>query len=77
MSGAISTRRLEVDGENAAQFLCLPAVSLEMSRLFLEHLAASDPEAEHMVIWDQAGFHPNPDIHALPERVHLMSIAAL
>jgi len=49
---------LEVDGENAAEFLCLPGVSLEMSHLFLAHLSAQDPQAEHVVIWDQAGFHP-------------------
>jgi len=35
---------LEVDGKPAAQFLCLPRVDLEMSRLFLEHLAALDPQ---------------------------------
>ena len=65
---------LEVDGKNAAEFLCLPAVSLEMSDLFLRHLAASDPEAEHVVIWDQAGFHPKTGLHALPERVHLVPL---
>ena len=65
---------LEVDGENAAEFLCLPEVSLEMSSLFLKHLAASDPGAEHIVIWDQAGFHPKPEIHTVPERVHLVSL---
>ena len=65
---------LEVDGENAAEFLCLPEVSLEMSGLFLEHLAASDPDAEHIVIWDQAGFHPKPELHAVPEHVHLVSL---
>jgi transposase len=65
---------LEVDGPNAAEFLCLPEVSLEMSDLFLRHLAASDPEAEHIVIWDQAGFHPKPEQHPLPERVHLVSL---
>lgn len=65
---------LEVDGQNAAEFLCLPEVNLEMSGLFLKHLAATDPQAEHIVIWDQAGFHPKPGIHALPERVHLVSL---
>jgi len=65
---------LEVDGQNAAEFLCLPEVSLEMSGLFLEHLAARDPNAEHVVIWDQAGFHPKPNLHAVPERVHLVSL---
>ncbi len=57
---------LEVDGQNAAEFLCLPEVSLEMSGWFLQHLAASDPDAEHIAIWDQAGFHPKPKLHAVP-----------
>jgi len=65
---------LEVDGKNAAEFLCLPGVSLELSDLFLRHLAASDPEAEHIVIWDQAGFHPKPEIHTVPNRVHLVAL---
>ena len=67
---------LEVDGENAAEFLCLPEVSLTMSRIFLERLAARDPQAEHVVIWDQAGFHLKADLHAVPERVHLMELPA-
>lgn len=65
---------LEVDGANAAQFLCLPGVSLEMSRLFLEQLAARDPEAEHVVIWDQAGFHLNPEQHVIPKGIHLLPL---
>ena len=65
---------LEVDGQNAAEFLCLPEVSLEMSDLFLKHLATSDPGAEHVVIWDQAGFHPKPELHVVPEHVHLVSL---
>lgn len=65
---------LEVDGDNAAEFLCLPGVSLEMSRLFLEHLIARDPEAEHVVIWDQAGFHLNPEKHVIPKGIHLLPL---
>ncbi len=65
---------LEVDGENAAHFLCLPSVSLPMSRLFLEDLARRDPQAEHVVIWDQAGFHLRPDIHPLPPQVHIIPL---
>jgi transposase len=65
---------LEVDGENKAHFLCLPGVSLDLSRIFLEHVAASDPLAEHVVIWDQAGFHPDPKLHAVPDRVHLIPL---
>jgi transposase len=65
---------LEVDGEHAAEFACLPGVSLELSQLFLERLAARDPDAEHVVIWDQAGFHPQPHLHDLPERIHLVPL---
>jgi transposase len=65
---------LEVDGKNAAHFLCLPGVSLMLSGIFLEQLAASDPQAEHVVIWDQAGFHPDPELHAVPDRVHLIPL---
>ena len=63
-----------MDGENAAEFLCLPSVSLELSRLFLERLVARDPEAEHVVIWDQAGFHPQPPLHKLPSQIHLLPL---
>lgn len=65
---------LEVDGENAAEFACLPGVSLTLSHLFLERVAARDPQAEHVVIWDQAGFHPQPHLHSLPGRVHLLPL---
>ena len=65
---------LEVDGENAAEFLCLPRVDLGMSRLFLEQIAARDPQAEHVVIQDQAGFHLNPELHDLPARIHVISL---
>jgi hypothetical protein len=65
---------LEVDGDNRAEFLCLPGVSLAMSRLFLEHLASSDPCADHVVIWDQAGFHLQAQLHPLPDRVHLIPL---
>jgi len=65
---------LEVDGEHAAEFACLPGVSLALSRIFLERVAARDPQAEHVVIWDQAGFHPQPERHALPARIHLLPL---
>jgi len=65
---------LEVDGDNAAEFACLPGVSLELSRLFLERLAARDPASEHVVIWDQAGFHPQADLHELPAHVHVLPL---
>jgi len=65
---------LEVDGEHAAEFWCLPTVSLALGHWFLERLAACDPQAEHVVIWDRAGFHPQPHLHALPARVQVIAL---
>ncbi len=65
---------LEVDGEHAAEFQCLPGVSLELSRIFLEQVAARDPQAEHVIIADQAGFHLHPQLHQLPERIHIIPL---
>ena len=65
---------LEVDGQNAAEFACLPGVSLELSRLFLERLAARVPQAEPVVIWDRAGFHPQPELHDVPAHIHLLPL---
>ena len=55
--------------EGLAQFRYLPSVSLELSGGFLQQLADSDPQAEHVVIWDQAGFHPRPGAAGLPARI--------
>ena len=61
-----------VEGE--VQFQYLPSVSLELSRGFLQQIADSDPTAEHVVIWDQAGFHPRPGDATLPARIHLLPL---
>jgi transposase len=57
-----------------AQFRFMPSVNLDFSRDFLQQIAASDPCAEHVVIWDQAGFHPHAGAAALPERIHLLPL---
>ena len=56
-----------------SQFRLMPSVTLEFSHGFLEQIAASDPAAEHVVIWDQAGFHP-PAEARLPDRIHLLPL---
>jgi transposase len=60
--------------QGGAQFRFLPSVSLELSHGFLEQIAASDSGAEHVVIWDQAGFHPRPGAVSLPARIHLLPL---
>lgn len=60
--------------EGLAQFRFLPSVSLELTRGFLQQIADSDPQAEHVIIWDQAGFHPRPGNTQLPARIHLLPL---
>jgi len=42
--------------EGLAEFQFLPSVSLELSCGFLQQLANSDAQAEHVVIWDRRAF---------------------
>jgi transposase len=65
---------LEVAGEGRAEALFTPTVNLDWSRAFLAQVAASDPNAEHIVIWDQAGFHQKSNALDLPQRVHIVSL---
>ena len=61
-----------VDG--GGEFCYMPTVTLEHVEAFLEQLASSDPEAEHVVIWDGAGFHHRPGDLRLPERIHPLQL---
>ena len=60
--------------EGLAEFQFLPSVSLELRHGFLQQLADSNAQAEHVVIWDQAGFHPRTGDPALPARIHLLPL---
>jgi hypothetical protein len=60
----------------AAEFRLLPTVGLELTHGFLEQIAASDPQAHHVIIWDRAGFHFRPGDPRLPERVHVLPLPA-
>lgn len=55
-----------------ASFAFLPRVCLEGSQIFLNQLVATDPQAIHVVLWDQAGFHPKAAQHPLPEQIRIV-----
>lgn len=57
-------------------FCYMPTVTLEHVEAFLEQVAQSDPAAEHIIIWDGAGFHHRPGDERIPERVHLVPLPA-
>ena len=60
--------------EGSAVFAHLPTVSLECNELFLREIIKMDPEAQHVVIADQAGFHLRPGDDRVPEGVHLIPL---
>jgi hypothetical protein len=64
-------------GTGRTEALFMPHAALEVSEAFLRHLALSEPEAEHVVIWDGAGFHQKSGTHALPDRVHVVQFRAI
>ena len=62
--------------EGGGEFCYMPSVNLDLVAIFLNQIADSDPDAEHVVIWDNAGFHYRPGDPRLPERVHLLPLPA-
>lgn len=59
-------------GAGDLQVLYTPTVSLAWSHVFLQQLIRTDPDAYHILLWDQAGFHPKPEDPTLPDRVCLL-----
>lgn len=55
-----------------AEFAFLPRVCLQGSQLFLNPWVATAPQAIHVVLWDQAGFHPRLAQHPLPEQIRIV-----
>jgi transposase len=58
----------------AAHFAHVPGVSLEWDQSYLRDLAASDPDAIHVVIRDQAGFHLRDGDPRLPAQVRVVDL---
>ena len=65
---------LEVDGENKTELFFSPSVSKEITKLFLEQISQVDPEAIHVVVWGQAGFHQKDGEQSVPANVRLFPL---
>ena len=48
----------------------------DVSKVFLRQLADTDPDALHLVVWDQAGFHPRDGEEGVPDNVRLLPLPA-
>lgn len=57
-----------------SEFLYSPTVNLKLSMSFLEQISRSNPEAEHVVVWDGAGFHQKKQLVGLPHNIHLIAL---
>ena len=64
---------LDVLGD-ASAFRVMLTVGLDLTLGFLRQIAASDPGAHHVVIWDNAGFHQKPGDATLPPNIHLLPL---
>jgi hypothetical protein len=67
---------MEVDGENKLELLFTPRVGKDVSQLFLEQISQSDLGALHLVVWDQAGFHPRDGEAGVPPNVRILFLPA-
>ena len=65
---------LEVDGAHAVELLFTPAIDRDIHALFLKQIADSDPQALHVIIADQAGFHLPLDDPRLPLNLRLLPL---
>ena len=61
-------------GAGDLQVLYTPTVSLAWSHAFLRQVVQTDPDAYHIILWDQAGYHPKPEDPTLPEQVSLLPL---
>jgi len=59
---------VEVDGDESA-YLYSEGADTEFSLSFLRQISSKDPDSEHVVIWDGAGFHPNGNHEGIPGNV--------
>ena len=65
---------LEVDGAHRTELLFTPAIDRDIHALFLKQIADSEPQALHVVIQDQAGFHLPSDDPRLPQNLRLLPL---
>jgi transposase len=65
---------LEVDGANDCQLLFTPAIDRDVHALFLGQIGALEPDALHVVIADQAGFHLPEGDPRIPQNIRLLRL---
>jgi transposase len=65
---------LEVDGQHKVELLFTSVVNQDAHAVFLKQIAESDPQALHVVIMDQAGFHMQENDSRIPSSVRVVCL---
>jgi transposase len=65
---------MEVDRDNRLELLLTPGIDQDVHAVFLRQIAATDPQALHVVIEDQAGFHLPNDDPRVPANLRLLPL---
>ena len=65
---------MEVDGANAMELLFTPCIDQDVHVLFLKQISQTEPDAVHVIIQDQAGFHVGAADPRLPANVRLLPL---
>jgi len=60
---------MEVDGTNALELLFTPCNDQDVHTLFLQPISQTDPQALHVILQEQAGFHLPETDSRLPANV--------
>jgi hypothetical protein len=63
---------LEVNGKHQVELLLTPSISQGTHAVFLSQIAESEPEALHVVVMDQAGFHMKQCDARVPENIRVL-----
>lgn len=59
--------------EVKSEFAYMPYTSKAITQIFMEQISHSEPEAQHIVVWDGAGFHQNEE---KPDNIYLIKLPA-
>jgi transposase len=65
---------MEVAGANALERLFTPCIDQDVHALFLRQISQTEPDAVHVIIQDQAGFHVSAADPRLPANVRLLPL---
>ena len=65
---------LEVDGAHRVELLFTPSINQDVHAVFLKQIAESDPNALHVVVMDQAGFHMKQEDGRVPANIRVLPL---